>query len=351
MTVAVIAQEPTPGVATPQTATKSRDSQIEAAASRGIEFLRTRAQADDGSFSGETGTAVTALCVSAILSHRPTATNDPVVQKALKYIETKFQSDGGIYAPGSKWKNYETSVAVLALLKANQEDQYGSTLTKAELFLKDIQWDEGEGVSPSDPAYGGAGYGSHSRPDLSNTSFLLNALNALGNDADDEAIQKALKFVVRTQNLSGHGNDTEHADEVGDGGFYYTPAAGGESQAGKDDGGGLRSYASMTYAGLKSMIYAGLTKDDPRVTAAMEFISKNYSLDANPGMGAAGLFYYYHTFGKSLQAAGIDTIDTASGDAQVCATTWFPNWCPSNNPMVRGSTPRTIAGWKAIETW
>ena len=57
-------------------------------------------------------------------------------------------------------------------------------------------------------AYGGAGYGKHQRPDLSNTSFLIDALQELGNDGDDEAIQKALKFVVRTQNLAGQGNDT-----------------------------------------------------------------------------------------------------------------------------------------------
>ena len=28
----------------------------------------------------------------------------------------------------------------------------------------------------------------------------------------------------------------------------------------------------MTYSGLKSMIYAGLTKDDPRVKAAVQWI-------------------------------------------------------------------------------
>ena len=32
----------------------------------------------------------------------------------------------------------------------------------------------------------------------------------------------------------------------------------------------LRSYGGMTYAGLKSMAYAKLTRDDPRVKAAVE---------------------------------------------------------------------------------
>lgn len=291
------------------------DAQIERAASRGIEFLRNRGQADDGSFSGETGAAVTALCVRAILEHRPQAVNDPVIQKALRFIEDKFQGDGGIYATGSGHENYETSIAVSALLRANQDGKYDSVLKRAEAFLKGIQWDESEGIDSSDVKYGGAGYGSNGdRPDLSNTAFLIDALRDLGNDADDESIQKALKFVLRTQNLAQQGNDTKHADKIGDGGFYYTPAAGGQSKAGESDSGGLRSYASMTYAGLKSMIYAGLDQDDPRVVAAMDFISKNYDLQSNPGMGQSGLYYYYHTFAKALEAAEVEVIDDAQGN-------------------------------------
>ena len=289
------------------------DATVDQAVSKGIDFLRNRGQTDEGAFSPESGAAVTALCVRAILEHRPAAINDPVVVKALSFIESQIQGDGGIYAQGSRYRNYETSVAVGALLKANRDGRYDSVLKRAEAFLKEIQWDEGEGVESSDTAYGGAGYGKHERPDLSNTSFLIDALKELGNDSDEEAIQKALKFVVRTQNLADQGNDTKHADAIGDGGFYYTPAAGGQSQAGEDGAGGLRSYGSMTYAGLKSMIYAGLSKDDPRVAAAMNFIRKHYSLEDNPGMGQAGLFYYYHTFAKALDAADIEIIDDGDG--------------------------------------
>ena len=71
-----------------------------------------------------------------------------------------------------------------------------------------------------------------------------------------------------------------------------------------DANGGLRSYGSMTYAGLKSMIYAGLKPDDPRVKAATDYIAKHYTLEENPGMGQAGLFYYYQTFAKALSLIG-----------------------------------------------
>ena len=73
----------------------------------------------------------------------------------------------------------------------------------------------------------------------------------------------------------------------------------------------LRGYGSMTYAGLKSMLYAGLTKDDPRVKAAWNWVGNNWTLDDNPGLkganpraGDSGLFYYYHTLSRALHAYG-----------------------------------------------
>lgn len=326
---------------------------VDRAIDRGIEFLRSRGQGDNGAFSGETGAAVTGLCVRAILEHRPQAVNDPVVVKAIEYLESMIQGDGGIYATGSRYRNYETSVAVGALVKANQEGKYDSVLARAKAFLKDIQWDEGEGVESSDAAYGGAGYGSHERPDLSNTSFLIDALHELGESQQDESIQKALMFVLRTQNLSGKGNDTKHAELVGDGGFYYTPAAGGQSQAGQSDNGGLRSYGSMTYAGLKSMIYAGVTSDDPRVMAAMEFIRRNYSLKENPGMGQSGLYYYYHTFAKALDAADVEVLDDAQGNPhawrQELASTMIASQ-QSDGSWVNGGSERWMEGDRNLVT-
>ena len=114
-------------------------------------------------------------------------------------------------------------------------------------------------------------------------------------------------FVSRCQNLKSEFNDQPWAGKVNDGGFIYTAANGGSSVAGKTADGGLRSYAGMTYAGLKSMIYAGLTPDDPRVKAALAYITKHYSVDENPGLGQRGLYYYYQTFAKALALLGKPT--------------------------------------------
>jgi squalene-hopene/tetraprenyl-beta-curcumene cyclase len=111
---------------------------------------------------------------------------------------------------------------------------------------------------------------------------MIDAFKSGGRPADDEAIQKALVFVSRCQNLETQFNTTAFAAKNPDGGFYYTPAAGGSSQAGTTPEGGLRSYASMTYAGLKSMIFAGLGPDDQRVKAAFRWLQQHYTLSENP---------------------------------------------------------------------
>ncbi|MEX0718106.1 MAG: prenyltransferase/squalene oxidase repeat-containing protein [Planctomycetaceae bacterium] len=270
----------------------------------GIDYLRS-SQAEDGSWTVATSPGISGLCVYALLESG-VAPDDPTVAKGLKHLESFIHDDGGVYYDKGNHRNYETCIALLAFQAANRGGKYDKQLAGAEKFLRGLQWDEGEGLESSDVAYGGAGYGSHSRPDLSNTQFLLEALKAAGAGPDDPAIKKALVFVSRTQNLESEHNTTPHAAKVDDGGFYYTPAAGGTSQAGNTDNGGLRSYASMTYAGLKSMIYAGLTKDDPRVAAALKWLQRHYSLDQNPGMGPQGLFYYYHTFAKTLDVLGDD---------------------------------------------
>ena len=69
----------------------------------------------------------------------------------------------------------------------------------------------------------------------------------------------------------------------------------------------------MTYAGLKSMIYAGLGRDDPRVKAALAYIKRHYTLDENPGLGQQGLYYFYHTFAKTMFVLGEPTLTDANG--------------------------------------
>jgi len=288
------------------------DAAMRTAIAEASSYLIERGQAADGGFSAQVGPAVTALAVTALVK-TGTPADAPAVQKAIDYLLRFKQADGGIYPPDSFVSNYETSIALVALAACNRDGRYDGQIKAAQAFVKGLQWDDGEGKGVADPSYGGAGYGRKGRPDLSNTSFLIEALQSVGAGADDPAIQRALVFVSRTQNLEGSHNTLPFPSKNPDGGFYYTPAAGGESQAGTTPEGGLRSYGSMTYAGLKSMIFAGLTRDDPRVKAAVTWLAKHYTFAENPGLGDAGLYYYFQTAAKALDTLGEETFADAAG--------------------------------------
>ncbi len=284
---------------------------------RGVAYLLEKGQdRRDGSFSSQLSTAVTALCATALIRNGVPVTH-PKVQMAIRYVLKHVRDDGGIYSDGSNLKNYETSLAILCLVEANTDGRYDDTINKAGEYLTGIQWDDGEGHALNSAFYGGFGYGKHKRPDMSNSGFALDAMIAAGVDPASTPMKKALVFNSRTQNLASEHNTMEFAtkadaDDVG--GFIYSPANGGETKAGETDGGGLRSYASMTYVGLKSFLYAGLTKEDPRVQAAFDWIQRHYDLETNPGMGTQGLYYYYHVFAKALHVLGERTLTDGNGD-------------------------------------
>lgn len=278
---------------------------------RGVKFLRSRQDAKGG-WSTQREPGITALVVTALLRSGQVPPGDPMVTRAFKYLEGFIGAKGGLSeAPHA---NYSTSIALVAFQQANVNGRYDRVIKAGQDFLKSMQWDESEGKPRDDPFYGGAGYGGgNSRPDLSNTAFFMEALRDTGLPADDPNLQKALVFVSRCQNLKSEFNDQAWAGKINDGGFIYTAAQGGSSMAGKEANGGLRSYGSMTYAGLKSMIYAGLSREDPRVKAALTYITRHYSLEENPGLGQQGLYYYYHTFAKTMSVLETPTITDAGG--------------------------------------
>jgi squalene-hopene/tetraprenyl-beta-curcumene cyclase len=282
---------------------------------KAVAFLRSR-QASDGSWSGDRKEpGITALVVTALLRSKRVTAEDPAVQKAFAYLERFIGPNGGLSEAAHS--NYSTSIALMAFNEANKEGRFSAVIQRGQEFLKAAQWDNTKQKGTESDYYGGAGYGgNNSRPDLSNTAFFVDALRDTGLPADDPALQKALVFVSRCQNLKSEFNDQAWADKVNDGGFIYSAANGGSSPAGKTANGGLRSYAAMTYAGLKSMIHAGLTPDDPRVKAATAYVAQHYSVEENPDLGQKGLFYYYQTFARALALVGKPTLVDAAGHEQ-----------------------------------
>ena len=107
---------------------------------------------------------------------------------------------------------------------------------------------------------------------------------------------------------------SDEADEHG--GFVYHPqkSHAGAAQSADGDADYLRSYGSMTYAGLLSFLYARVDRDDPRVRAAVDWVTRRWTVDENPGMGQQGLYYHYHTMAKALNAYGQETLELPGGE-------------------------------------
>jgi len=296
----------------------------QAAVQRALRFLRT-AQTPDGSWQHSpaiTGIVLTAMLGSGQKEFGPASAP---VSKGLAYIRSCAKPDGGIYE--EFYPVYSTSICAMALVEAGLPADR-ELLKKAQAFLLRAQADTGEGLGPESVDYGGWGYGKDRtgkmrRADLSNTQFALEAIHDLEQLAEQDravagtgtggasraelAYQNAIRFLQRCQNLKGS-NDRPWASN--DGGFVYSPT---ESKAGPTPSGGLRSYGAMTYAGLKSMIYARLSKTDRRVLAAFNWARMHWSVTENPGLGQQGLYYYYLTMARALNAYGADVIVDAAG--------------------------------------
>ena len=105
----------------------------------------------------------------------------------------------------------------------------------------------------------------------------------------------------------------------------------------------------MTYAGLKSMVYAGLKPDDVRVKAALGYIAKNYTLEENPGGGQRGLYYYYLMFARAMAALGKPTFTDAEGKEHDWKAELAGRWPSARTPAGPGPT-RTTASWRATRT-
>lgn len=291
----------------------------------GLAFLLAEQNADGGwgASPDRSHPAITALVLKALVQHPSFAADSPAVARGYAYLLKFQQPDGSIYDPDPQagQATYTTAVAVMALVAAD-EPLYQPIIAKAAAYLKGLQVVEGsatpggETVDKDHASFGGIDYGRSGEPNLSTLQFALEALDAAGVPKSDPVWANAMVFLTRTQNFGE--NDQPWAAVVNDGGFVYAP---NESKAGTVIGAegrqGLRSYGSMTYAGFKSMLYANVGRDDPRVQAAYEWIRAYWRLDSNPNMpettSQQGLYYYYHTFAKALRTWGQPVITDTRG--------------------------------------
>src|SRR5262249_17954058 len=115
--------------------------EVKAAVEKAYAYLKS-AQAEDGSFAAKQGgPGVTALIAAGLIRNGYPA-DDPVVAKALKFVEKFVQKDGGIY--NKQLANYMTCVALTAFKEANVNGRYDAVIANATKFLKSLPGDPGD---------------------------------------------------------------------------------------------------------------------------------------------------------------------------------------------------------------
>jgi squalene-hopene/tetraprenyl-beta-curcumene cyclase len=256
-----------------------------AAVNRAIDWLIAR-QNPDGYWSNIEFPALTALPLWAIVQGG--SENKDAIDRATKYILSSANDNGSICRePAEKRRegglcNYNTALAIVAL-NAVGNPEFVPFIQKGRTFLAGTQHFGG------DIYRGGMGYDAENdKPDAD----LSNSYLAYEANSHDESPDVVTNY----------------------GGFAYQPGASKAGSFTTEDGEvHLRSYGSMTYAGMLSFIYAEVDKNDPRVQSAFEWSRKNWSVDENPGMGLQGLYYYYQTMAKALSVMGEDVIQRQDG--------------------------------------
>jgi squalene-hopene/tetraprenyl-beta-curcumene cyclase len=214
---------------------------------------------------------------------------------------------------------------VLLALRTLDPEKYSGAIRRAQEYIKGLQLTEVKGFEESKHVtYGAITYGDGLKADLSNTQYAAEALYASGLSGSDELWRRLAVFVSRCQNAETIDPILAQLN-VGttkDGGFRYGPADTRGPTETLDDGTKVySSYGSMTYAGLKSLLYAQVDKEDVRVKQAFSWITKNFTVRENPGMaskqnpaaGQQGLFYYYQTMAKALSVYDQPIIKDAKG--------------------------------------
>ena len=331
---------PSNGASTP--ATRALD-----AIARGAAWLEAR-QAEDGSWSNPAFPALTALPAWA-LSAAPSAATSSIA-RAAAFVRSCAQPDGGIYiqVPGRRGGalgTYNTAICMTALHFA---DNPGSArvIQKARDYVAATQLvgDDGPGASA-----GGFGYERNSPggyADLNNSAWAVAAMRLTqdveearpAGEAHADINWDAARAYVSSLQVKPGDDATDPSDA---GGFLYrrdpqpapagrdgqrgpgaaeAPAAGRDGQAapGLNRRPPRRSYGSITYSGLEAMIFAQVSRSDPRVVSAIDYARHHWTLDENPGMGQQGLFYYYTIMARALSVLELDSLPSANpGDRDI----------------------------------
>jgi len=291
---------------------------LEKSYNKGLGWLMAQ-QLQDGSWPDIEGnpdvafTALTLISIGSTTSEYRTRYKNQIA-KGIKYLLDHQQDNGSFLNPGKipSLVTYKTPLTILALVGLDKE-KHKEAILRARNYLEGIQ-----NKNPEQEAlFGGwseTGRDLTPKPGLTITNFVMDSLRQADLPQDSETWKRAVVFLQRCQD-SSESNDFRIT--ANSGGFAHSPI---DSKAGEEtlsDGTKvLKPYGSMTHAGLMSFLYAFVDKNDHRVRTTYTWLKQHYTIEENPGLrtdikpslGQQGLFYYFYTLAKALDAYGEQTI-------------------------------------------
>jgi len=290
-----------------------------AAAKKAADFL-IQQQNDDGTFGKAPGAkfpGVVGLVVKGLASspdkHRE---NNEKVAKAVKYLLAKQMASGAIALPDGGLENYNTAVAIVALISV-ENPAHKDAIEKAVKYCQSCQLVEEQGYNEKEHprAYGGIGYGNSKNPDLSNAGFWADAMKANGVKEGTPAWDNLVKFMKRCQDNDETNPLAEMKGGDNSGGMVYRPGVSEQGTYKAKSGKEMpKPYGNMTYQAVKMLVYAGVKKDDPVMQAAFKWIKNNYSVEQQPAAEKGqGYYYYVLAFAKAFSAMEVKELELADG--------------------------------------
>ncbi len=306
---------------------------------KGLTWL-AKHQLEDGSFphfaaegevAGASSTALFLRCAAVVAPERRKPI-EGAIEKARAWILANQAEDGSLAEPEEvvSYRQHATSIAAWALAELGREEDREPVLRMGR-FLAEHQANEETGFNRYNPGYGAMSYldmliPDAFRSDLSLMCHVLEGLAASGLPPEElgPVLERAGVFVRRCQNLAdarvagdeGEGGDGEGEDEDegddGDGGDDAATRAamlaaldGGFAPQPDGSKGGatmlpngdfvFRSYGTPTADGIRALLSLGVAPDDPRIVAALDWLTTRFTVRQNPGLrSGADHFQYAH---------------------------------------------------------
>ncbi|TWT53160.1 hypothetical protein Pla22_07880 [Rubripirellula amarantea] len=225
---------------------------------------------------------------------------------------------------------YATSLALKCFIQAGRIDSQPAKAMRA--YLIGQQFNQSRGFERSHLAYGGWGFGGvhidgqTGHMDIVHTRLALEAI-AVSGPPDTRCFEHAKHFLRlmqkhpnedRHQPTSDAGDEKPNQDSPPfDGGFYFSPVVLGANKGRvvqSKSANYFRSYATATCDGVLALLAAGVSRQDPRVVAAENWLTSKKDWSYPEGIprdypepwGEAVYFYHQAVRAAAYRHLNID---------------------------------------------